>query len=334
MKLPEFINARQSDWDELSSLVQRAGRRVEHLEPHEIRSLARLYRSAVTDLAIARRRYPGGPLVRRLESTVVEARALVYGGRNRRNAFSTFVFDTYWELIWQRRRPLALAVVLLFLPGLLGWLWASYQTDQLAALLPPEFLWVTEAESTDQGYDAAGLVGFSTYVLVNNIRVTLTAFVLGVTWGIGTGWILAQNGLIIGAVIGLAVEAGNWEVLVAAIAAHGVLEFSCILVGGAAGLSVGRALLRPGRKTRREALAHEARATVALALGTGVWLVIAGFVEGFASRTGLGWLPATVIGGGLGGAFWLLVWLRGRPRARVGTAAGLPLNISHDVSGI
>ncbi len=260
----------------------------------------------------------------------MQARALVYGGRNRRNAFSTFVFDTYWELIWERRRPLALAVALLFLPGLLGWAWAAILPEQLGALLPPEFLWVTEAESTDQGYDTVGLVGFSTFVLVNNIRVTLTAFVLGVTWGIGTGWILAQNGLIVGAVIGLAIEAGNWEVLIAAIAAHGVLEFSCILVGGAAGLSVGRALLRPGRRTRRDALAAEARATVALALGTALWLVLAGFVEGFASRTGLEWVPATAIGLALGGTFWMLVFLRGRPRGN-DSATGLPVSVSEDL---
>ena len=312
MKLPEFIQARQSEWDELSGLADRAGQRSTSLDPDEIRRLAALYRGAVTDLAIARRRYAGGPLVGRLEALVVRARAVVYARRSRRTALSMFILDTYWRLIWERRRPLALASLLLFLPAMLGVAWAVSQPGVLAGVLPPEFLWVTEAESTDQGYSTAGLVGFSTFVLVNNIRVTLTAFVLGVTWGLGTGWILAQNGLIIGAVVGLALEAGNWRVLLAAIVAHGLLEFSCILVGGAAGLSMGRSLLRPGRLTRRQALAVEARATVQLALGTAVWLVVAGFVEGFASRTGLGWIPAGVIGIVLGGGFWALVWLRGR----------------------
>jgi uncharacterized membrane protein SpoIIM required for sporulation len=312
VKLPEFIQTRQPDWDELSDLTAKAGRRASSLDASDIRRLAALYRTAATDLAIARRRYSGGPLVGQLEALVGRARAVVYGGRNRRNALSNFITNTYWQLIWERRRPLALATLLLFAPALLGVVWALGEPEVLAGVLPAEFLWVTEAESTDQGYSTAGLVGFSTFVLVNNIRVTLTAFVLGVTWGLGTGWILAQNGLIIGAVVGLALEAGNWRILLAAIVAHGLLEFSCILVGGAAGLSMGRAVLRPGSLTRRQALAVEARATVQLALGTALWLVLAGFVEGFASRTGLGWVPATATGTVIGGAFWVLVGLRGR----------------------
>ena len=202
---------------------------------------------------------------------------------------------------------------MLFGTGLLGLLWALARPETLLDVIPPDFLWVTEAESTDQGYGAAGLVGFSTYVLTNNIRVTLTAFVLGVVWGLGTAWILIQNGLIFGAVVGLAVSAGNAKVLVAAVIAHGILEFSCILIGGAAGLSIGRALLRPGSRTRRDALAAEARATVSLALGTAAWLVLAGFVEGFASRTGLGWVPASAIGVVIGSIFWGLVIWRGAP---------------------
>ncbi|MDX1449378.1 MAG: stage II sporulation protein M, partial [Acidimicrobiia bacterium] len=119
-------------------------------------------------------------------------------------------------------------------------------------------------------------------------------------------------GVILGAVTGLAISAGNSEVFVAAVIAHGILELSCIVVGGAAGLSLGRSILRPGPFTRREALGKEAVVAVQLALGTALWLVLAGFVEGFASRTGLSWVPTTIIGVALGGGFWARVVLRGR----------------------
>src|SRR5690606_40759329 len=104
------------------------------------------------------------------------------------------------------------------------------------------------------------------------------------------------NGVIFGALTGLAVSAGNLEVFLAAVVAHGILELSCIVVGGASGLSLGRAILRPGSRTRRESLGQEAVVAVQLVLGTAVWLILAGFVEGFASRTGLSWLPTTLIG--------------------------------------
>lgn len=308
MKLPEFIERGTDRWAELSELL---GRR-RSLSASEVLRLAELYRATTADLALARRRFPKEQITADIERLVVDARSAVYAGTGRREGIVGFFADTYWALIYERRRPLLLAALLLVVPALLGAAWSVVDPSSLTDVLPPEFLWVTSAQSTDQGYGAAGLVGFSTFVLTNNIRVTLTAFALGVTYGVGTGWILAQNGVIFGALTGLAIDAGNGRVFVAAVIAHGVLELSCIVVGGASGLSLGRSILRPGPLTRRESLGREAVVAVQLALGTSLWLVLAGFVEGFASRTGLSWIPTTVIGIGLGVMFWGLVWIRGR----------------------
>ncbi|MEX1270865.1 MAG: stage II sporulation protein M [Acidimicrobiia bacterium] len=308
MKLPEFIETGEPRWSEIRRLLERRKK----LEPDEVLELASLYRAATADLAFARRRFPTDPATVSLERLVADARSAVYAGSGRRQGVVGFFRDTYWALIFERRRALALAAFLLFVPGVAGALWAAMDPESLVGVLPGEFLWVTSAESTDQGYGAAGLVGFSTYVLTNNIRVTLIAFALGITYGIGTGWILAQNGVILGALTGLAVSAGNGRVFVAAVIAHGILEISCIIVGGASGLSLGRAILRPGSSTRRDSLGAEAVVAVQLVLGTACWLILAGFVEGFASRTGLSWVPTTVMGVALGGVFWFLVWTRGR----------------------
>lgn len=156
-----------------------------------------------------------------------------------------------------------------------------------------------------------GLTGFSTFVLVNNVRVSLMAFALGVTFGLGTALLLAYNGLLLGGVAGLAVEAGNGDLLLAALMAHGVLELTCIVVGGGAGLALGRAMLRPGTRSRKAALAAEAGHAFTIAAATVPWLVVAGLVEGFVSRVGLGPVPTTVIGLVLGGVFWGLFWWRG-----------------------
>lgn len=308
MKLPDFLEAGQERWDRLADLVDRR----RSLDGDEVMEMASLYRTATADLATARARFPRDPVATRLERLVTDARSAVYGGSGRRSGLVGFFADTYWGLIASRARPLALAAMLLLVPGLAGVLWSVVDPESLTGVLPPEFLWVTEAESTDQGYGAAGLVGFSTFVLTNNIRVTLVAFALGVTWGVGTAWVLVQNGVILGALAGLAVTSGNGRVFVAAVIAHGILELSCIVIGGASGLALGRAILRPGSRTRREALGEEATAAVLLALGTSAWLVLAGFIEGFASRTGLSWLPTTIIGLGVGAVFWGLVVVRGR----------------------
>jgi hypothetical protein len=55
-------------------------------------------------------------------------------------------------------------------------------------------------------------------------------------------------------------------------------------------------------------MAAEARATALIFLGTAPWLVVAGVIEGFVSRTGTGWVPSLAIGLVIGGGFWWMVW--------------------------
>lgn len=313
MKLNRFIDDRQGRWSQLEALIAAAGKRPERLPVNEIRSLASGYRSVAADLAIARRNFPGDPLVVRLEHMTLAARALVYERESRRQSLIGFLADGYWQLLWERRRALVLSTFLLLGPGLAGALWGMADPVAATSLVPEGFLWVTEAQSTNQGLGVVGLAGFSTFVMINNIRVALLAFALGITFGIGTAYLIASNGLILGVVTGLALNAGNGDLMLAAIAAHGVLELSCIVIAGAAGLSIGRAMLRPGKKTRRAALTAETGQAFRIAGGTAPWLVVAGLVEGYVSRVGLGPVPTTVIGLTIGVVFWGLVVWRGRP---------------------
>lgn len=315
VKLPEFLETGQPRWAELDALIADAGRRAESLGAERLRRFVDLYRATSADLAIARRMFPSDPVVAALERRVIGARGLLFDRAGSRESVGSFFATTYWRLIAERWRPMALAAAALLIPAVLGAVWAQADPARVIAVMPPDFLWVTEAQTTDQGYGTAGLVGFSTYVMQNNIRVTLLAFVLGITWGLMSAYVIAQNGLILGALAGLAVGAGNTELLVAAVAAHGVLELSCIVIGGGTGFSLARSMLRPGHRTRRESLAVEARSAALVAMGTVPWLILAGLIEGFVSRTGTTWRPALAIGLIVGGGFWYLVWRLGRPPA-------------------
>jgi uncharacterized membrane protein SpoIIM required for sporulation len=309
MKLTRYLEERQDEWRRLQDLLDAAGRRPERLTPNQVRELARGYRSAAADLAVARRRYPSDPVVQRLERIVSAGRGLVYERATRRASLLDLFVDRYWLLLAERAWPLTLAGLLLIVPAVLTALWALGDPEGVVALLPPEFLWVTEADSTDQGLGPVGLAGFSTYVFVNNVRVALTAFALGVTWGIGTALLVGYNAVLLGGLTGVAILSGNGDLLVAAVLAHGVLELTCIVVGAGAGLSMARAMLRPGTRTRRAALAAEAPKALAIAGGTIPWLVLAGLVEGFVSRIGLGPAPTTVVGLALGALFLgVYVW--------------------------
>jgi len=116
-------------------------------------------------------------------------------------------------------------------------------------------------------------------------------------------------------------QAGNGTGFVDLVTAHGVLELSCILVAGAAGLSLGWSIVDPGLRTRRAALQREGKQALLLVLGTAPWLVVAGIVEGNRANlaeSGLGAVIGT--GVGLGLVFWGLVLWRGRLRRSPSTS--------------
>jgi uncharacterized membrane protein SpoIIM required for sporulation len=91
-----------------------------------------------------------------------------------------------------------------------------------------------------------------------------------------------------------------------------VLELSCIVVAGAAGLRMGWALVSPGPLKRSAALARQARPAMAVVLGTAPWLVVAGLVEGYVSPAGWGGAGPYVVGLSLGALYWSLIVFKGR----------------------
>lgn len=125
----------------------------------------------------------------------------------------------------------------------------------------------------------------SSLIMTNNIRVTMMAFALGITLGLGTLYILFSNGLMLGTVAAAVasrsahVELGFWSF----VAPHGVIELTAIFIAGGAGLMIGWALLCPGDYTRGAALKLAGREALKLLLGVTAMLIIAGLIEGFVS---------------------------------------------------
>lgn len=329
MNLERFLRERQPAWEELQHLVERAGRKPERLGPDGILRLGSLYRQAAADLALARRRFPQDPARAHLEELTGRARSLVYHGEVRRGTLIAFLTTGYWQRIRERPLPMLAAALLLLVPLALATVWGLRDPAQAAGFVPGAFEAVTAERSggADLGLGAEERALFSSTVSTNNIRVSFLAFAGGIFAGLGTAVVLAFNGMLIGVITGLSFGAGNGRVFTQLVAAHGVLELSCIVVTAAAGLRLGWALVEPGDRSRIGALVLEGRRSVELVAGTVPWLVLAGLVEGFITPGGYGLVPALVVGFGIGAVFWLLAWRRGRPPgdpAGAGVAAGPP----------
>jgi uncharacterized membrane protein SpoIIM required for sporulation len=322
--LTEFVARRGPTWDQLDDTLQHSRARDPEHGADRTRWIALAYRQVVADLAYARRRFPGDPITTRLERLARAARAEVYGDVGQRASFLGFVRHGFWRRVREKPVFLLIAAILLFGPVAIVGLWAHGNPDSAAkvAQVSPLTSGIGDGHMRDPDTEritaAKTNAAFSAQIFTNNVQVAFAAFAGGLTAGVLTGVSLVFNGLIVGLVAGLATRAGNGEALVRLLAPHGVLELSLIVVAGAAGLRVGWALLRPGHRSRVEALATEGRAAVEMALGAGLLLVPCGFVEGFVTPRGLALGPALAVGFGLGGLFWALVLWLGRPARPTG----------------
>jgi uncharacterized membrane protein SpoIIM required for sporulation len=315
MNVDAFVAERSPTWERLETLVRDAGKSPERLGPDGVRELGLRYRETVADLALARRRYPSDPAVRRLERLVTNGRHLVYDSERRHGAVREFVSHGYWRRIRERPVPLIVALLFLFAPALLSGVWAWRDPGAASGLVSSQYQRVTEPRpsNTDLGVSVSDQAALASQIFTNNITVTMLAFGGGLLLGLGTVLVLIQNGVLLGVVAGLSIGAGNGRPFFSLITAHGVLELSCICVAAAAGLRIGWAIVDPGYRRRGEALREEARAAIEMLLGTAPWLVVAGLVEGFITPAGLGLPTVLAIGFGLGVIFWGLVIWRGRP---------------------
>ena len=96
-----------------------------------------------------------------------------------------------------------------------------------------------------RGLVAAGMKPVaSSYIMSNNISVGFTAFAMGITGGLGTVYMMAFNGLMLG-VVGMACWLAGMSVQFwSFVAPHGVLELPAIFIAGGAGFRIAQGLLR------------------------------------------------------------------------------------------
>jgi uncharacterized membrane protein SpoIIM required for sporulation len=123
----------------------------------------------------------------------------------------------------------------------------------------------------------------SSAIMTNNMSVTFMAFAWGISFGIGTVYMMVFNGILIG-VVGAACWLGGMSLsLWSFVAPHGVLELPAIFIGGGAGLRIAQGMLFPGMLPWGQSIARAGGEAVRLLLGVVPILILAGSIEGFVS---------------------------------------------------
>jgi uncharacterized membrane protein SpoIIM required for sporulation len=291
LRSTRFRAEREDSWRELERLLARAERGgAAGLTDDELVAIPALYRSALSSLNTARAISLDQALIDYLEALCARAYVFVYGARARLSERIGRFFLHDWPAavrgIWAETLISALA---LLLGAALAWTLVAQDPEWFYAVIPAEMAGgrtpaSTTAELRATLYageeDRDGLGVFASFLFTHNARIAIFAFALGFAFGVPSVLLLAANGATLGAFVqlfasrGLGFEVGGWLLI------HGVTElFACVLAG-AAGMSIGRALAFPGRRTRLQAAAEAGRRAGVVVAGCVIMLALAGLLEG------------------------------------------------------
>jgi len=278
------------------------------------------YRELARDVSLARRNLAGSTAAARLEALFRGLHALLHRDyepwqERLRRLYAEEVPRAFRSV---RGAVLAVAALFVFTAASSAWLVTTY--PELASLFASESMIQTVEKGglwTDHVFNVVPAPVTSAGIITNNVTVSLFAFVLGTLYGLGTLYMVMLNGASLGALFAFTYQHGVAENLLRFVVGHGVVELSVIMLSAGAGLRLGEALVRPGLRSRGEALgAAVGEAGILLAVVV-PGLFVAGLIEGFLSPDpDVGWPPRLLAAGCSGFLLWAaLAGKLVRPRA-------------------
>lgn len=281
MRETDFIGQNKEKWADYERVLNSGSADAERL--------SRLFVETTDDLSFARTYYPNRSVRVYINGIAQYVYHKVYRNRKREKG----AFKNYWkaelpDAVWHARKTL-LASFLIFLLGMgIGLLSSAHDPSFVNLILGDGYVQMTEeniAKGNPLGvYDQGGMLETFLYITWNNIRVGVLCFLLGLLFQAGSVFIVLSNAVMVGAFFWFFIERKLFGEMFYAVMLHGTLELSMIVLAGAAGMTLGRGLVQPGSYTRLQALLISARQGIRIMLGVSAFLVVAGFIEGFATR--------------------------------------------------
>lgn len=286
----EFVRENGALWQELEAETKyfrkhmgRIRNRVSRNGPDKERAdhYMDIYRRTANHLAYARSFFgESTETAEYLNRIAANAHGVIYAGRSHGiRRFFTFVAKGFPKLFRSEIVLFVITALVLILPGLLAYFYVKADTRNALLFIDAATL---ENLRPEGNYDDVvallnNINGF--YIGENNIIVTLSAFAGGLTLGLFTIYMLINNGLLIGVLAAYTEAQGSAVFFWSLILPHGITEFFAIFLSGMAGLMLGRAIIKPGRISRRTALVKAGRNAIKLMVMCILFLIFSAIVE-------------------------------------------------------
>ncbi len=282
MKEIVFINNNKKKWEEFEKLL----RQPSDVDPDVI---ADLYIQLTDDLSYSRTYYPKSTITTYLNQLSMRVHQVIYINKKReKGSFSRFWIQDLPLILYKVRFQLLYSLIIFLVAVSIGIISTHGDQSFLRVILGDAYVNMTidNIQNNDPMavYKQQGRTTMFLAITINNIKVSFLAFVLGVFTAIGTGYILLNNGVMLGSFISFFVKYGLFWESTRVIWIHGTLEISAIVIAGAAGLVLGNSLIFPGTLSRKQSFIIGAGKGLRIVLGLVPIFIVAGFLEGFVTR--------------------------------------------------
>ncbi len=282
MKEVTFIRQNITKWKETEKVVEQAT----NLSPDQ---LADAYTELTVDLAFAQTHFPTSRITIYLNNLASALHNKIY--RSKREKWTRII--TFWsnevpQTMYEARRELLISFLIFAVSALIGAVSAANDSDFVRLILGDGYVDMT-LENIAKGEPMAVYNGSSELpmflgITINNVRVSFMCFATGVLTSFGTGFLLFQNGIMVGSFQYFFYQQDLLRESALAIWLHGTLEIWAIIVAGAAGIALGNGWLFPGTYSRLTSFRRGAKRGLKIVIGTVPVFIMAGFIEGFLTR--------------------------------------------------
>jgi uncharacterized membrane protein SpoIIM required for sporulation len=244
-----------------------------------------LYRLAASDLNQAQTFVSGDATVQYLNDVVARCYLIIYG-RSRSDPWglARFLFWEYPAVVRRYGWHILLATAIFAAGAIFSYIVAMLDAGPARSFLLPNMELI---QPDDEGHqvDSGQLAANSSHYFMNNASVSLAAVALGLTFGVGTAWMMWITGLMTGTILAIFVEAGQFKAFCTGILPHGVLEIPGILIAGGAGFVLAQGLIRARPWPRLDELARSGKEALLLASGCLPLMAVAGILEACVARS-------------------------------------------------
>jgi uncharacterized membrane protein SpoIIM required for sporulation len=315
-----YTAAHEAEWRRLDALVKRR----RSLSGAEVDELVALYQRTTTHLSAVRSAGTDPILVAALSSRVARARAAVTGSATPGWSVIGHFFAISFPAMAYRARWwwLGTAAGSIGLTAIIGW-WVARSAAVQRAILPPAEVSRLVNHQFQGYYSQYAASSFAAEVWTHNVWVAAESLISGILLGLPTLWVLFQNAANVGVAAGLMIAHGRGVLFFALILPHGMLELSAVFLAAATGLRLGWTIIDPGPRPRGRALAEEGRASITIALGLIVVLLVSGLIEAFVTPSPLPTWARILIGVAAEAAFLSYVIVVGRRAVGAGLTADM-----------